>query len=89
MQALCIHTSPLANPVKEKGRGKLSKGVRLIHGDVPVHTALIAKAVVKDCGFREISHLACMFRGMELVPTRFLKWVELRGEDIAQRELVD
>lgn len=42
--------------IKEKRRGKLSKGVLLLHDNAPVHTAAIAKAAVLECGFEEISH---------------------------------
>jgi len=34
----------------------LSRGVRLIHDNAPVHTAAVAKAAVKECGFEEIEH---------------------------------
>ena len=34
----------------------LSHGVRLLHDNAPVHTAAVAKAAVKECGFEEIDH---------------------------------
>lgn len=49
---LCI----LKEAIKEKRRGKLTAGVLLLHDNAPVHTARIAKAAVRDCGFEEINH---------------------------------
>ena len=46
----------LRQKIKEKRRGKLSLGVRLLHDNAPVHTAVVAKAAVKDCGFTEVAH---------------------------------
>ena len=34
----------------------LSRGVRLLHDNAPVHTAAVAKAAVKECGVEEIEH---------------------------------
>ena len=34
----------------------LSRGVRLLHDNAPVHMAAVAKAAVKKCGFQEIEH---------------------------------
>ena len=34
----------------------LSRGFRLLHDNAPVHTASVAKAAVKECGFREMEH---------------------------------
>ena len=46
----------LSDPVKEKRRGMLSRGIRLFHDNAPVHTAAVAKAAMKECGFKEIEH---------------------------------
>jgi histone-lysine N-methyltransferase SETMAR len=46
----------LRQKIKEKRRGKLSLGVRLLHDNAPVHTAVVAKAAVKDSGFTEVAH---------------------------------
>ena len=46
----------LRDAIKEKRRGMLSRGVRLHHDNAPVHTAAVAKAAVKECGFKEIEH---------------------------------
>ena len=40
----------------KKRRGMLSRGVLLLHDNAPVHTAAVAKAAVKECGFEEIEH---------------------------------
>ena len=37
----------------------LSRGVRLLHDNAPVHTAAVAKTTVKECGFEEIEHPPC------------------------------
>ena len=34
----------------------LSRGVCLLHDNAPVHTAAVAKAAVKKCGFQEVEH---------------------------------
>ena len=46
----------LHDAIKENMRGMLSHGVRLLHDNAPVHTAAVAKAAVKECGFSEIKH---------------------------------
>lgn len=46
----------LRDAIKQKRRGKLSRGVRLLHDNAPVHTAAVAKAAVAKCGFEEIRH---------------------------------
>lgn len=46
----------LRDAIKEKRRGKLTKGVLLLHDNAPVHTAHIAKAAIAECGFGTITH---------------------------------
>lgn len=46
----------LREAIKEKRRGKLSRGVRLLHDNAPVHTAAVAKGAIVKCGFQELSH---------------------------------
>ena len=46
----------LREAIKEKRQGMLSHGVRLLHDNALVHTAAVAKAAVKECGFEEIEH---------------------------------
>lgn len=46
----------LREAIKEKRRGKLAKGVLLLHDNAPVHTAAVAKAAVRECGFEELDH---------------------------------
>jgi len=41
----------LRDAIKEKRRGMLSRGVPLLHDNAPVHTAAVAKAAGKECGF--------------------------------------
>jgi len=40
----------------KKRRGMLGRGVLLLHDNAPVHTAAVAKATVKECGFEELEH---------------------------------
>ena len=42
--------------IKEKRRGKLSRGVLLLHDNAPVHKATVSIAAVHDCGFTLVSH---------------------------------
>lgn len=46
----------LRDKIKEKRRGKLSKGVLLLHDNAPVHTAGVSKDAVRQCGFTEVEH---------------------------------
>lgn len=34
----------------------MAKGVLLLHDNAPVHTAAVAKAAVRECGFTELDH---------------------------------
>lgn len=46
----------LREAIKEKRRGKLTRGVLLLHDNAPVHTAHVAKAAVLESGFETITH---------------------------------
>ncbi|XP_046976469.1 histone-lysine N-methyltransferase SETMAR-like [Vanessa cardui] len=46
----------LRDAIKEKRRGKLSRGVLLLHDNAPVHTAGVSKTAIKECGFTELDH---------------------------------
>ena len=46
----------LREEIKKKRRGKLTKGVLVLHDNAPVHKAKIATAAVATCGFQEIVH---------------------------------
>lgn len=46
----------LREAIKEKRRGKLAKGVLLLHDNAPVHSAHIATSAVNECGFKTINH---------------------------------
>jgi hypothetical protein len=46
----------LKDVIKEKRRGKLSQGVRLLHDNALVHTSVAAKAAIQCCGFQELNH---------------------------------
>jgi len=40
----------------EKMRGMLSRGPLLLHGNAPAHMSRVAQAIVKDIGFKQLSH---------------------------------
>ena len=46
----------LRRAVKEKRRGKLRRGVLLLHDNAPVHKSHVAQDAVRECGFRELNH---------------------------------
>lgn len=48
----------LRDAIKEKRRGKLTKGVLLLHDNAPVHKSRQTVSALKECGFQELSHPA-------------------------------
>ena len=46
----------LRDAVKQKRRGKLRRGVLLLHDNAPVHKSHVAQGAVRECGFRELNH---------------------------------
>lgn len=46
----------LKDAIKEKRRGKVTRGVLLLHDNAPVHKSRIAMAAVRNCGFEELNH---------------------------------
>ena len=48
--------SKLRNEIKTKRRGKLSRGIRLLHDNAPPHKSHIAQAAIAECGFNPLSH---------------------------------
>lgn len=46
----------LKEEIKSKRRGKLTKGVLLLHDNAPVHKAKIAVSAMTSCSFEEIVH---------------------------------
>lgn len=46
----------LRDAIKDKRRGKLSRGVLLLHDNAPVHTSAVSKAAIRECGFTELDH---------------------------------
>ncbi len=46
----------LRESIKEKRRGKLRKGILLLHDNAPVHTARVAQTAILHCGFQELYH---------------------------------
>ena len=43
--------------IKEKGRGKLTAGVLLLHDNAPVHKSRVAQAAIRECKFEQLNHL--------------------------------
>jgi histone-lysine N-methyltransferase SETMAR len=46
----------LKEAIKEKRRGKLSKGILLLHDNAPVHKSKVAQAAIRECGFEQLNH---------------------------------
>lgn len=46
----------LRDAIKEKRRGKLSHGIRLLHDNAPVHKSRVAQRAIHDCGFEQVNH---------------------------------
>jgi hypothetical protein len=46
----------LKDAIKEKWRGKLSRGVRLLHVNAPVHASVAVKEAIQCSGFQELNH---------------------------------
>lgn len=46
----------LRESIKEKRRGKLTRGVLLLHDNAPVHSARVAKAAAHESGFEIMNH---------------------------------
>ena len=44
--------------IVEKGRGKVSRGVLLLHDNVPIHKCKIVRSTFRQAGFIELNHLA-------------------------------
>ena len=42
--------------IKEKGRGKLTAGVRLLQNNAPVHLSANSQAAIRQCGFQQLNH---------------------------------
>ena len=66
----------LRDAIKKK-RGLLSRRVRLLHDNAPVHTAAVVNAAVKEYGFEEIEHPPC---SPDLAPTDCHLFSKLKKE---------
>ncbi|KAL0828929.1 hypothetical protein ABMA28_003828 [Loxostege sticticalis] len=67
----------LRDAFKEKRRGKLSRGVLLLHDNAPVHTSGVSKAAVKECGFTEIEHPPY---SPDLAPSDYYLFTKLKSD---------
>src|SRR6476469_7879136 len=46
----------LRDALKQKRRGKLSRGILLLHDNTPSHSSRIAQAALDECGFEQLCH---------------------------------
>lgn len=46
----------LIEAIEEKRRGKLAKGVLILHENVSVHKKRVAMSTMTACGFKELNH---------------------------------
>jgi histone-lysine N-methyltransferase SETMAR len=46
----------LRDNIREKRRGKLTRGVRLLHDNAAVYAAGVIQAAILDCDFQRINH---------------------------------
>lgn len=67
----------LRQAIIEKRRGKMSRGIRLLHDNAPVHTAAISKATVRKCGFIEIDHPPY---SPDLAPSDYFLFAKLKSD---------
>ena len=81
----------LRQSIKEKRRGKLTKGVLLLHDNATVHTrrTLVTNNSARNCGLEILEHPAC---SPDLAPSDFYLFPnmkkELRGEQFASDDEV-
>jgi histone-lysine N-methyltransferase SETMAR len=67
----------LRQKIIEKRRGKISRGIRLLHDNAPVHTAAISKATIQECGFMELDHPPY---SPDLAPSDYFLFSKLKSE---------
>lgn len=67
----------LKEAIKEKRRGKLTKGVLLLHDNAPVHTSHVATAAIHRCGFEQLRHPPY---SPDLAPSDFYLFPKMKKE---------
>ncbi|GBP70845.1 Histone-lysine N-methyltransferase SETMAR [Eumeta japonica] len=72
-------------PVVQKRRGKLSRGVLFLQDNASVHTARVSRQALKDTGFSEINHPPY---SPDLTPSDYFLFFNLKKE-LRGRRLVD
>ena len=79
----------------EKGRGKVSHGVLLLHDNAPIHKFNIVQAAIRQVGFIELNHPAY---SLDIAPTnyhplsnlkKFLRLKNLSSDDEAVTTVED
>ena len=65
----------LREEIKSKRRGRLTRGIRLLHDNAPVHTCNVAQAVIADCGFQTINHPAY---SPDVAPSDYFLFADLK-----------
>ena len=58
----------LCSVIVEKGRGKVSRGVLLLHENAPIHKCNIVQGAIRQVGFIELNHLAY---SLDIVPPNY------------------
>jgi len=65
----------LRHAVKEKRSGMLTRGPLLLHGNAPALMSRVAQAIVKDIGFKQLSHPSY---STDLTPSDFYLFQHLK-----------
>ena len=58
----------LRSVIVEKGRGKVSRGVLLLHDNAPIHKCKIVQAAIRQAGLIELNHSAY---SLDIAPTNY------------------
>lgn len=67
----------LRQKIIEKRRGKVTRGVRLLHDNAPVHAAAVSRAAIRECGFIELDHPPY---SPDLAPSDFFLFSKLKAD---------
>lgn len=67
----------LRESIKEKRRGKLSKGILLLHDNAAVHTAEVSETAIREANFVKINHPPY---SPDLAPSDFFLFSKLKKE---------
>ena len=65
----------LHDSIKQKRRGKIRRGVLLLHDNVPVHRSRLLMVAMHECGFQLVNHPAC---SPYLAPSDYFRFGNLK-----------